>query len=466
MYLSRRQFLAASAATFAGSSFVWGPLAGLARTGAIAEALTLDGCDVPGAYGPLVPAIDQTTGVALLDAPAGFTVRSLGWTGDLMDNGLVTPPRHDGMGAFVGADGSVVVIRNHENWVGSPFGGPVYDPAVGGGATALRLDPSTMEVRGQVGVLGGTLINCSGGPTPWGSWFSCEETTMGPGDPNPFGEPFAKRHGYVFEVPAEGVASAQPLVDMGRFRHEATMTDPLTMVTYLTEDSGEAGFYMFLPDDRREYQSGGRLYMLAVRGQPGFDFSGGVDPTLFPLEVEWVRIADPDPDIEAGAATCQQQGRERGGATFRRLEGCWWGGDVGYFASTTGGGAGQGQIFGYHPNRYTPFRGELHLLIESSGAAVMNHPDNLVGSPNGSLIAFEDGEVPQHVVGVTPGGDVFPLLTNRCVLNGERNGIVGDFTFSESTGGCFTPDGSTLLFNMQTPGITFAVTGDWSRGCL
>jgi secreted PhoX family phosphatase len=48
---------------------------------------------------------------------------SFGWTGDALADGTPTPGAHDGMAA-----------------------------------------------------LSGTIRNCAGGPTPWGSWISCEET--------------------------------------------------------------------------------------------------------------------------------------------------------------------------------------------------------------------------------------------------------------------------------------------------
>ena len=32
---------------------------------------------------------------------------------------------------------------------------------------------------------------------------------------------------------------------------------------------------------------------------------------------------------------------------------------------------------------------------------------------------------------------------------------------SEFCGACFSPDGATLLVNIQKPGITLAITGDW-----
>ena len=53
------------------------------------------------------------------------------------------------------------------------------------------------------------------------------------------------------------------------------------------------------------------------------------------------------------------------------------------------------------------------------------------------------------------------------VLAGERNGIAGNFSGSEWAGATFEPKkGHWLFVNIQTPGITFAITGPWKKGAL
>lgn len=56
------------------------------------------------------------------------------------------------------------------------------------------------------------------------------------------------------------------------------------------------------------------------------------------------------------------------------------------------------------------------------------------------FLTFEDGAEPQRVLGVSLAGDVFPFLENNVVLNGQRDGIFGDYRSSETIGGCFSPD--------------------------
>ncbi len=45
-------------------------------------------------------------------------------------------------------------------------------------------------------------------------------------------------------------------------------------------------------------------------------------------------------------------------------------------------------------------------------------------------------------------------------------GFNGDFTGSEFAGACYSPDGKWLFVNVQSPGITFAITGPWRTGAL
>ena len=61
---------------------------------------------------------------------------------------------------------------------------------------------------------------------------------------------------------------------------------------------------------------------------------------------------------------------------------------------------------------------------------------------------------------------IFKFAKNNVTLNGERNGITGDFTGSEFAGACYSPDGQWLFANIQSPGITVAITGPWRKGAL
>jgi secreted PhoX family phosphatase len=205
-------------------------------------------------------------------------------------------------------------------------------------------------------------------------------------------------------------------------------------------------------------EDGGVLEMLGIAGVVGADTR--TNQTGEWRDVVWYVIDTPDPAVPTGATSVFNQGRAKGAAVFGKLEGAWYGNGRIYFVASSGGNAGQGQVF-----EYDPVNQRLRLLFESPSAAVLNAPDNMTVSPRGGLVLCEDGDGTEYVHGLTTDGVIFRFIQNNVDLRSiPINGFNQDFRGSEFAGACYSPDGMWLFVNIQSPGITFAITGPWGSG--
>jgi secreted PhoX family phosphatase len=499
--LSRRAFLQAAAAT-TGGVLVSGPLETLVASAA--------GATPPPAG--LVPVADLRDGKVRLHLPSGFAYRSFHDTDTLLppppappvappvilQDGTVLPGRHDGMAAFPSRrPGHVWLVRNHEvnGPVAAAFGpGRPYDAHAGGGTTSIEVSEDGVVARAFTS-LNGTQMNCSGGPMPWGSWITCEETVNGPDVGPDFtgasNVALEQRHGFLFEVPAGGQSNRRPITAAGRFAHEAAVYSPHDCAVYLTEDNFgfPSGLYRYRPPldpmRVRYLANGGRLQMLRVVGQPNAHLEA--DQVMgVSYKVDWVDIDDPDPTFpytpgETAPTTNNEainhvgnQGRVQGAAHFSRLEGATYTKGEVFFTSTQGGGAaetgpdtvtgygnGTGQVWSYEP------RGQrLTCRYQSPGTSALELPDNITARSNrGTLVICEDGPADNYIRGLGRRGGLFDLAVNRLT----RNNPSPDGTFAtrfgeEFAGATFSPRGGTLFVNIQAAqAITFAIWGPWSR---
>ena len=424
-------------------------------------------------FGPLRPDPNR-----ILDLPESFDYTVVSRIGEPMSDGLQVPAAHDGMAAFPGEDGRVILICNHEMESGFPeysafntrfaeqpesvkanvydLGGDVTPGA--GGTTTTIWNPETRTTERQFLSLAGTELNCAGGPTPWGSWLSCEECFTSPGTSFSGGRKVVRdvSHGYVFEVPANatGLVEAVPLKAMGRFEHEAAAVHEPSGIIYLTEDRHHSLFYRFLPETPGVLRNGGKLQALAIADQPTMrTHNWGNERNIEvndPLSTYWVNVHDVNPS----GNDLRLRGAARGAATFARGEGlCNADGDM-VFTCTIGGSARLGQVFSYSPSPLEGQPGEkdapgtLTLIAEADDQSLLKHADNLVMAPWGDLIICEDTFDHCGLIGMQPDGTQYIIADNA-------------YSTSELAGVCFSPDGKTMFVNIQYPGMTVAITGPW-----
>jgi uncharacterized protein len=478
--IDRRTFLAGSAA--AGGAALAGPFAGFVAG--------------PAAGSPsptLGPIPDLRDGQVRLWLPEGFQYRSFHDTEQpvLLDDGTVLPGRHDGMAAFRGSGGNVVLVRNHEiNNPGQPFGDvtKAYDTMGQGGTTTNEVTLFGEVVSARTS-LNGTQMNCSGGRMPWGAWVSCEETINGPDVGPDFtgvsNVQLTQRHGFIFEVPAQGESDREPITAAGRFAHEAAAFDPRHGVLYLTEDNFgfPSGLYRYIPNqhplDVGRLVNDGRLQMVAVEGTPSADLAA-TQPEDARYRVTWVDIDDPDPTFpftpgQTAPTTNDQalnhvgnQGRAQGAAWFSRLEGAVYDRGTVFFCSTQGGGPaepgtsdtvqgwgnGSGQIWAYDIAS-----GWLRLVFQSPGPDTLDFPDNVTTSKRGTLVLCEDNVNDNFVRGLSSNGKLWDIALNRLVSSTGANRFNDEFA-----GATFDPDGHTLFVNIQASrGMSFAIWGPWHK---
>jgi uncharacterized protein len=381
--MNRRQFLRWTAAGFCGVTL------GAAFWRDVFAQPAVPG---PSPYGPISDIRDENG----LRLPAGFSSRVIARTGKLVPGTThLWHPLPDGGACFPMADGGWAYTSNSE-------------VPVAGGASMIRFDAAGRIVDARR-ILAGTSVNCAGGPTPWGTWLSCEEWGGG----------------RVWECFLDG-RLAQPLPALGIFTHEAAAVDPARQAVYLTEDEENGRFYRFLPDFWPSLVSG-RLYAARVKWDNPSELAG---------DVRWHQVTA---DFSARLSPSFDNT-----TAFDGGEGCWHDDGLVYFATK-----GDNRVLVYDDAR-------RRLEVIHDPAVHPDSPlsgvDNVTVSKSRDIYVAEDGGNMQLCL-ITPERVVAPFLE----LEGHDR--------SEITGPAFNPAGERLYFSSQRGvnnegiGMTFEVHG-------
>ena len=356
---------------------------------------------VPGAnpYGPL-----QAPDANGLMLPPGFTSRQVASGREPI--GPTKYPWHfapDGQATYRTLDGGYILVQNSE-----------VPSVTGGGSSAITFDKDG-AITGAHRILAGTNLNCAGGPTPWGTWLSCEEH---PG-------------GMVWEADPAGILPALPRPALGNFSHEAAAVDPVGGHVYLSEDQGDGLFYRFTPATKGDLTTG--VLDAAVVAADG--------------SVTWARV--PDPNIVTQGQETRQQVPEA--TRFDGSEGLWHHEGIVYFTTK-----GDRKVWAYDVRA-----AKIEVLYDHrvTPGAALDAVDNITVSPFGDVYVCEDGGN-MEIGLITPERQVSAFLR----LTGDAH------EGSEMTGVVFDPSARRMYFSSQranahvpgTPaadGATFEVTG-------
>jgi len=296
---------------------------------------------------------------------------------------------------------------------------------------------------------------------------------------------YAKDHGYVFDVFTDGRSIPKPIKAFGRYAHEALAIDPSRKHVYLSEDASNPNglFYRWTAPHGVKLKAGiahdlsqtaGILDAMAIVMDDGSILPAVAYITSAqlgrPFPVRWVSV--PERDGQTVSVRKQFTDEITRGKKFEGVYGTDKGVYVvnSYAFNTADLPAdavkhdGMVWFYSYADKTITLVTYFPHQTTTDSGlkprydGVVFDGPDNVTVTPWGTLVLAEDGVGASHVLSSVPGGATYAIARNQLNI-----GTDAEPEFSEFTGPTFSADGKVLFVNIQTPGITLAITGPWER---
>lgn len=456
---------------------------------ALLALLTLMACQKPkeaqtpgqGIFSPVDTNFSANT---LIVPQQGFVTTVLFSQGDMVkaewaDKVVPAKGSHDFL-AYLPIDGSSthgILWTNHESNTPNPVLGD------GGGATVMEVFSDSAGQWKLVGFphaidfssVGGTMKNCLGGVTPWNTIVTSEE--IEPTDNRMLNsadtmdiEGWArwKNYGWMVEVDPFTRKALGKRYAMGRFMHEGALFMPDKRTCYLMDDRGPGAFFKFVAD-RPEDLSEGVLYAFqqSKDGNSGtwLPMSRNRDSLLYARRYAFqdsatifIRMEDlvlhPDGTIyisETGLdRTDLSQAIKYGGRPAKHLAKFHVG--EGIYDDK------RGRILRFDPqtNRLSVF---LEAGTSSADASIdLANPDNMALDTKRNLLVIQEdlvarsaGRMPDYAQDRTI-NEIYVLdlgIANPSLDDLQRLAVAP--LGSETTGATWTPDFSTLFFNIQHP---------------
>lgn len=339
--------------------------------------------------------------------------------------------------------------------------------------------------------VGGTLLNCLGAVTPWGTIITSEEvepvsnlalvSRFGIRDTtDKEGYPAYLNYGWMVEVDPASKKAVRKLYGMGRFMHEGALVMKDEKTVYLLDDKTPGVFFKFIADSPRNLGAG-TLYAY----KQSEDGTGG----------EWIAMPKDRESMNEARKTALQLGA----TIFMRLEDIEIDSDGTFYMTETGTDKADLTIpmeLGGKPAKhldrikngnivddpfgrilkFDPSTNKMTSFLEGGPAAQdptihLSNPDNMaLDTANGFLVIQEDligldqGRVPEGVDGSGSINEIYFLpLRNGSVTKESLQRFAIAPAGAETTGAVWAPDFETLFFNIQHP--SRENPEPWNKAC-